>query len=232
MRHSMKLSVSTPCQEKWTDFEKTKTGGFCKSCEKEVVDFTKMSDAEIIQYFKSVNSKTCGRFNPEQLKEYSISKTSTFPKWAIIGAMSMSLIAVLPPSVVAQSSPQIQYEIDSDTPSNLNENESVKGKVTSEGEVLPGVSVYVKGTTIGTVTDIDGYFEIKEPLEEGSILVFSFIGMETKEIAIGKLQNQLLEIPMVSMVCSIMGGIAVDRFYEEPGFLKSAWIRFRHWIRA
>ncbi len=59
---------------------------------------------------------------------------------------------------------------------------NVKGSVKDEaGFPLPGVTVMVKGTSVGVSTDFDGKFSIKLP-EGKNILVFSFIGMETKEI--------------------------------------------------
>ena len=51
------------------------------------------------------------------------------------------------------------------------------------GVLLPGVTVIVKGTTIGTVTDNEGNFRLALP-EDAKILVFSFIGMNTKEITL------------------------------------------------
>ncbi|MFO7755348.1 MAG: SusC/RagA family TonB-linked outer membrane protein [Bacteroidales bacterium] len=59
----------------------------------------------------------------------------------------------------------------------------VNGTVTSSVEdegPIPGVSVVVKGTTIGTTTDADGYYTISVP-DESSVLVFQFIGMRTVE---------------------------------------------------
>lgn len=49
---------------------------------------------------------------------------------------------------------------------------------------IPGVSVFVKGTTIGTITDIDGKYKLEIPSDVAdSVLVFSFVGYETQEIA-------------------------------------------------
>ena len=58
---------------------------------------------------------------------------------------------------------------------------SISGIVTSseDGKPLPGVSVLQKGTTNGTVTDIDGKYLIK--VSKNSVIVFSFIGMKTQE---------------------------------------------------
>jgi TonB-linked SusC/RagA family outer membrane protein len=54
---------------------------------------------------------------------------------------------------------------------------------------IPGVTVLIKGTTIGTATDFDGFFSIEVPAD-AEILVFSFIGMKTKEIAIKNLKTK------------------------------------------
>lgn len=61
----------------------------------------------------------------------------------------------------------------------------VQGTVLSEdGEGLPGVSVFLKGTNVGTITDIDGAYSLTIPNED-QVLVFSFIGFETQEVKIG-----------------------------------------------
>jgi hypothetical protein len=52
----------------------------------------------------------------------------------------------------------------------------------SSGGPLPGVNVVVKGTQIGTVTDADGFYSIAAPI--GSTLVFSFVGMKTREMLV------------------------------------------------
>ena len=59
---------------------------------------------------------------------------------------------------------------------------TVSGTVTDDtGFPLPGASVVVKGTTVGTETDMDGKFQIKAT--ESQTLVFSYLGMTTKEVA-------------------------------------------------
>ncbi|MFD1316731.1 mucoidy inhibitor MuiA family protein [Namhaeicola litoreus] len=58
---------------------------------------------------------------------------------------------------------------------------------------LPGTSVIVKGTTIGTSTDFDGFFSLSVP-NESSILEFSFVGFETKSVPVNSaVQNIYLE---------------------------------------
>ncbi len=61
----------------------------------------------------------------------------------------------------------------------------VSGVVTSadDGLSIPGVSVIIKGTTIGTTTDFDGKYSISVP-EGNEVLVFSFVGMKTTELPV------------------------------------------------
>ena len=67
---------------------------------------------------------------------------------------------------------------------------TVTGSVTDNAaEPLIGASVVVKGqTSLGTVTDFDGNFQLKVPSEQ-SVLVISYVGMSTKEIKVGKQRN-------------------------------------------
>lgn len=64
---------------------------------------------------------------------------------------------------------------------------SVKGTVAdANGEPLIGASVVVKGnTSLGTVTDFDGNFKLSVPSEQ-SVIVFSYVGMTTREVKVGK----------------------------------------------
>lgn len=60
----------------------------------------------------------------------------------------------------------------------------ITGTVTdkSDKSSLPGVTIMVKGTTVGTATDIDGKYSIDA--KTGDVLVFSFVGMETIEVSV------------------------------------------------
>ena len=68
---------------------------------------------------------------------------------------------------------------------NIQQQKTVTGKITdSTGGGLPGVSVVVKGTTTGTITDFDGNYTLPN-IPENAILKFSFVGMRSQEITVG-----------------------------------------------
>ena len=71
-----------------------------------------------------------------------------------------------------------------ETPAAENQRTVIRGTVTdSQGEKLPGVSIYVKGTTVGVITNDEGAFALELPAS-AKTLVFSFVGMKTREIEI------------------------------------------------
>ena len=66
----------------------------------------------------------------------------------------------------------------------LAQNQLVSGKVSADdGSALPGVSVVVKGTTVGTTTNADGNYRVDVPAN--ARLVFSFVGFDSQEVAVG-----------------------------------------------
>lgn len=81
--------------------------------------------------------------------------------------------------------PKIVSRTTATTPTTLSGN--IRGVVTEGGLPLPGVSVVVKGSRIGTQTDMDGRYAINA--QQGDVLEFSFIGMEQNTLTIGNTAN-------------------------------------------
>jgi len=68
----MKIDIKEPCHENWEAMTPNQQGAFCGSCQKDVVDFSKMSLQGIKNFFsKPQNGKVCGRFEEKQLQELS-----------------------------------------------------------------------------------------------------------------------------------------------------------------
>ncbi len=114
----------------------------------------------------------CESFVP--LRQHGI-RTLKFLRISILllfVTFSANLVSAKAAKVTVSNQDQVQAE---------QQKRTIKGKVTDEnGEAVPGVSVLVKGTTVGTITNVDGQYTIEVPAN-AQTLVFSFVGMTTKE---------------------------------------------------
>lgn len=72
----------------------------------------------------------------------------------------------------------------------------VSGTITdaNDGSAIPGVNILVQGTSRGTITDVDGNYQIK--VNSGEVLVFSFIGYKIQEIPVG--DQRTLDVEMAA----------------------------------
>ncbi|MCK5137688.1 MAG: SusC/RagA family TonB-linked outer membrane protein [Bacteroidales bacterium] len=97
----------------------------------------------------------------------------------------------------------------------------VTGNVTSaeDGTALPGVSVVVRGTTIGAVTDFEGNFTITVP-DASATLMFSFVGMITQEIALDgqTVVNVILESSTTALDEVVVTALGMTRSQKSLGY--------------
>lgn len=89
----------------------------------------------------------------------------------------------------------------------VQENRSIKGRVTdTSGAPLPGVSVVLKGTTNGNISDVDGNYKLTN-IPDNATLIFSFIGMQQQEIAVGN--KQVLNVVMSEVAIGLDEVVAI-----------------------
>lgn len=87
------------------------------------------------------------------------------------------------------------------------QDKQIKGNVTDENGVpLPGVTIVLKGTTQGTISDVDGNYNISVP-DDATTLVFSFIGMRKQEVEIAG--KSLINVEMLSDYIGIEEVVAI-----------------------
>ena len=97
----------------------------------------------------------------------------------------------------------------------------ISGKVTSkeDGSALPGVTVAIKGTTNGTITDLQGSYKINVPAN-ATTLVFSFVGMKSQEIEIGT--QTTINVVLVSNATQLEGvvvtALGINREKKSLGY--------------
>ncbi|MDR0232825.1 MAG: carboxypeptidase-like regulatory domain-containing protein [Dysgonamonadaceae bacterium] len=103
-----------------------------------------------------------------------IEKDSVSQKWLLLRTRFIQ------PEETKYTSQTSNYYTSSSLLTIRNSKNIVKGTIKADGEPLIGVSVFLKGTTYGTVSDLDGHFEIAID-DFNSTLVFSYLGYKTKE---------------------------------------------------
>ncbi|WP_347159548.1 SusC/RagA family TonB-linked outer membrane protein [Pontibacter chitinilyticus] len=98
---------------------------------------------------------------------------------------------------------------------------TITGKVTdaSSNQPLPGVTVLVKGTTVGTATDADGTYTLNVP-DAGNTLVFRFVGYQTTEKTIGNANTVNVSLPLDTKQLSevVVTALGIERNRNELAY--------------
>ncbi|MBJ2172777.1 carboxypeptidase-like regulatory domain-containing protein [Aureibaculum sp. A20] len=233
MNQNFNLSISKPCSENFNQFKKTEAGGFCDSCEKEVIDFRSMTPKEITNYFKNNDGKTCGIFNTPQLKTYTPEPIRNSSKFNFISGLSFSLLSMaLMNTAQAQTTKQPSIVIEQNTDQTNNETKqdkeyTISGIISDESSPLPGANVVLQGTMVGTQTDFDGKFTFPQKLKKGDVLVISYIGYNSKHITITNNSKKLdfkIDLALEMDSCMILGEVEVQKVQKSK---KSLWRKLK-----
>jgi CarboxypepD_reg-like domain len=243
MKKSLTVSIPKPCTESWSSFTPTDTGGFCGSCNKNVIDFTHASEADILNFFTHKPAHACGRFRTDQLKTYPLTPGSIKPGFTLLraGVLSLLLLLISKPGSAHTITTQVETEhveqprqvIGSTTL--LASQVLVKGVVTSaeDGAPIMGVNILVKGTDIGTVTDHEGTFEISVDVKHAHALIFAFIGYKTVEFPV---QADTKQISIAMETDDVLFGEVIwtgevntkDPYTEKTGFFGRVWTKIKN----
>ena len=161
MVKKLKLSIHEPCHENWEGMTPVDKGKFCGSCQKQVIDFSNMSDRQIAEFFKKPSTgSVCGRFMNDQLD-----RTIDIPKKRIPWVKYFFQI-LLPAFFISKASAQkmgkVAPSIHKDS-SRLIKDYGFKGEVVST--ILPVVNE--ERRTIGEVENVRPLTDI---VRKGKIL--------------------------------------------------------------
>jgi azurin len=240
------LSIPEPCHENWNSMSPTHQGRFCGSCQKEVIDFTTMTDDELFRFFADKTKQSvCGRTLPYQLNT-PLAKPVEHKKkkfWYISYLTSL-LLFFSKQEVRAQVKPQVTTTpVAKPTETRLGRmtrlpvKEEVKegfvtGKVTDDkGNPVPYATVIVSGTKIGTAADEQGNFNIRA--KTGDVFKISCVGFETKMVTLSNTGFQTIVLSSATMDGMLMvavGGISAcssDDYVapEQPRHIAQLYVK-------
>lgn len=239
MSASIKLRVAEPCSQDWHKMEPAEQGRFCLSCQKQVVDFTLMSDKEMVDYFSQRAPGICGRFMPDQL-ERSLAlqpkKNISFAYfWNVIVAALLTGGAANAQSGSNNKKAALAITRSQGTSANnLHCDRPVMGKmaptfpnkiigdtdfiapakiagrvVDEDGLPIAGATIMIKGTHRGTVSDSAGNFSIE--CAHNSILAVSSVGYQSKEMAVDANNSTRIVLHLSRAVLGMGEVVVIDR---------------------
>ncbi|KAF2508723.1 hypothetical protein EYY60_16510 [Flavobacterium zhairuonense] len=188
MTNKIKISIPESCHENWLEMSKTEKGKFCSACQKNVIDFTKSSDREIILAYKK-EEKLCGRFRISQLDREMVIPKEKKSIWIIAAASLIAFLGLGNQTAKAQGKIRIE-QTDKKQLSDLvkvrtNGKNKYSGVILDEkNNPLPGATVLIKNTLNGVQTDVDGKFSLEA--KKGDILKVLFIGYKEIEFKLKK----------------------------------------------
>jgi rRNA processing protein Gar1 len=228
MKNTIKITIPKPCHENWLEMTPAEQGKFCQLCQKNVFDFTQSSDREISKALEN-DQFLCGRFSNSQLNRDLVVPKEKSSIWLATTSAIISFLGLGTQETVAQGNVVKVEQTDKKVVNNetiVSEKEiEITGVVSDNFGPLPGANVVIKGTNKGVQSDIKGNFSIKA--DENDILVFSFIGMETKEIAVQK-KNSKLQLEMNAALNSTTVGVII---VKKRTFFGSIFHSIGNWFK-
>jgi hypothetical protein len=226
MAKKLQLQIPEPCHEDWNKMIPGDKGRFCDSCQKAVHDFTGMSDAQLIAFFKKPSTGSlCGRFLDDQLDRAIEIPRKRIPWMKYFFQFTIPIFLT---SLKAQSQVNLSLKERSFSTPSLSktsdaimvgktflstESKKISGRVIDEkGSGIPYASVYIKGTKEGMTCDSSGFFELDKLKEERKIsLSVSCIGFSTVEKEINLKKDNFMEI-VLTINASINQEVVVTAF--------------------
>lgn len=238
MSSKLKVSIPDPCTQIWDEMMATSTGKYCSQCEKEIIDFTKMSTVEMENWFLSSKGNICGRINKTQLEFFNQplqpkNKTGGL-LYKLLMASCLTFIANLKTSasIVIQDTIKVDTKIkQSQEHVSLVKPDSlvkISGIIKDRNDKLPvqAVAVSIKNSNITTFTDNEGSFTIEVPSGKDEVtIVCNFIGYVRLE------KKVLLTSPNVELMMDIdpvlLGEVVVVNRKYQNFFLNFGSIVYR-----
>ncbi len=81
MKQAIQIRIAEPCHENWNNMSPTDQGRFCMSCQKQVVDFSTMTDKEILEHIAAASKGICGRAGNDQLNRLLVAPPEPRKIW-------------------------------------------------------------------------------------------------------------------------------------------------------
>lgn len=199
MSKSVQINIPKPCHENWQNMTPREQGRYCGSCQKIVVDFSMMSDKEMLDTIsKTAGQPVCGRFANDQLNR-KIERATDKRRFSLRYVWNLLLASVLliescdesttgeidvRPSVEIVEEETMGKVADDGNPACSQSQTEIKGAIFNEDSGLPvaGAQVRIPGIKQTAVTDAMGKFSLLSDNVDFVILEVSAPHFSTKTV--------------------------------------------------
>lgn len=199
MSKKIEFKIPQPCHVNWQQMEPVEQGRFCNACTKTVIDFSMMTDAEIVQHFSATSGNICGRFYTGQLNRSvtvpdNASKQSLWQYvWKMVLAISLNVSAANAQekpvqkkgAVSGQRAGGIQPRFEVDVEQGLMHREIRMKILDAEDNLpIPFASINIPQLNLMMAADSLGCFEVPAPSNTDDFTIdISSVGYEAKLVS-------------------------------------------------
>lgn len=194
MAKHLYVSVPHPCHEDWQQMTPANKGRHCKSCDKVVIDFALMTDAQMAAYFKNYRGNTCGRFRAEQLNR-PILQTASQRLFRPLKYIAASLLAI---EVFSQKA-QARDVADTINPQTVQTDSTVFSDDSSAASAIVALDSCAEGEVDSCETDLPPYN-------------YTWLQRDT---AVQNSEKIILNFPISIDVTIICGGVGTNQTQTE-----------------
>jgi hypothetical protein len=218
------IHIPEPCHQQWQQMTPTDNGRHCAHCCKTVVDFTKMSNNEIINHL-STNSHVCGRIGEQQVNSINMQLVTRQPqnkggwaKWMMAASLFASAAyysanaqsTTHPTEQTVSSNAQVEsFPLGKVAFPDSAKYQIITGRVTdSNNEPLVGAIIRTNHGNTGTQTNVEGNFQLRVLLSTKRLTI-SFLGYESTVVELKK-AGKVLKVKLKENTI-MLGGLGVTR---------------------
>ncbi|WP_417356217.1 hypothetical protein [Flavobacterium sp.] len=213
MRNPVQITIPQPCHEKWTEMTPTNKGRFCASCQKKVIDFTKVSDREIAQALKT-NDKVCGRLYPSQLSRNLVIPKEKSTIWSAIAATIISFITIGCNNNKTQQKPTVvqtdSIQVKKTEPQIEKQSPKIKITVKNSNGIIEDATVINTTKNIRTSKNENGVYEIEA--SKNDVIEITCVFNETKQFTVTN--NEDITIEMIFAPTPDIGEVKISTIDE------------------
>jgi len=176
------LKIEDPCQQDWDSMDATEGGRFCQHCSHAVIDFTSLSDSQVLALIEKSNGNLCGRFKETQLNRLMVQAEGVNKNPRLYKILAGLLLLASANTVMSQSVkgrlafiPQ-STKVDSNRQDHAEDPDNIPAPTGTSGNTVSGIviderthkpvtnaHVYMKNSKLNLAVDAQGKFTIVFP---------------------------------------------------------------------